>query len=293
MCGKIEDSFMKIDRNSLFQLTADEFILLCAKILKSQGIKHIDILHGPGDQGIDMIGDLEGENIIVQVKHTRTLPPSDIKRIIDHVSSRMPKTKCLIIMTSAIIPFSYIDNIKTSHKDIDVRLIAQDDILKAINENAEMKGAQIEAAQNRAELQNRLLWSGITCLLISLLGFSVPFLTQHKKPILQERIETVEQAIGNLKDLEKQLTDIKNGMVEKQKAAEVIEQRYKNAIILDKITQPQIDAIKDALQTESWLKTLLNYVLGFSLGIASSLIASVINSRFKQNRYLQSENSRS
>ena len=55
------------------------------------------------------------------------------------------------------------------------------------------------------------------------------------------------------------------------------------------MTQQKYETVKSALRSQSWQKTALNYELGFLLGIASSLIASVIYSRFRQHRALREE----
>ena len=123
----------------------------------------------------------------------------------------------------------------------------------------------------------------------SVVGFWHILFVQPEKPQLQERIETVERAIGSLEDLEKQLIDIKRDMVETEKAAKAIEQEYVKAKELEKLTQEQFEAVKSALRSQSWQKTAFNYGLGFVLGIASSLIASVIYSRTRQHRALREE----
>ena len=133
------------------------------------------------------------------------------------------------------------------------------------------------------------LVGALTSIMAGLLTSGIFFFAQPEKPQLQERIETAERAIGSLKDLEKQLVGIKGDMLETEKAAKVIEQEYAKAKELEKLTQQQFEAVKSALRSQSWQKTALNYGLGFVLGIASSLIASVIYSRFRQRRALREE----
>ena len=94
---------MTIDKDSLFQLTPNEFEKLCAEILKSQGMDHVELVGGPGDQGVDIIGESEGQQIAVQVKHTRQLSPSIVHKIIDQVQASSYQPKQLVIMTSATI----------------------------------------------------------------------------------------------------------------------------------------------------------------------------------------------
>ena len=282
-----------IDKNSLFQLTPNEFEKLCAEILRAQGIERIELVGGPGDQGIDIIGETEGQQIAVQVKHTRQLSPSIVHRIIDQVRASSYQPKQLIIITSAIISPSLRESIQKTPSDITVRLMGQDEVLRTLNDHPEIQRLQVAPAQRRTIRQRRELILGFVGALVSiiagLLSSGIFLFVQPEKPQLQERIEIVESAIGSLKDLGKQLIDIKGDMLETEKAAKIIEQEYAKAKELEKLTQEQFEAVKSALRSQSWQKTALNYGLGFVLGIASSLIASVIYSRFRQQRALREE----
>lgn len=283
---------MTIDINNLYQLTPNEFEKLCAEILRVQGIKRVELVGGPGDQGVDIIGEAEGQKIVVQVKHTRQLSLSIVRRIIDQVRASSYQPEHLVIMTSAILSPSLRDSIQKLQSDITIRLIGQDEILRALNDHPEIQRLQVAPAQRRTIRQRWELMLGVAGALASMAGLltsGIFFFVQPEKPQLQERIETVERAIGNLKDLEKQLIDIKGDMVETEKAAKAIEQEYAKAKELEKLTQDQFEAVKSALRAQSWQKTALNYGLGFVLGIASSLIASVIYSRIRQRRALREE----
>ena len=283
---------MTIDKNSLFQLTPNEFEKLCAEILRAQGIERVELVGGPGDQGVDIIGETEGQQIAVQVKHMRQLSLSIVRRIIDQVQAGSYQPKQLVIMTSAILSPSLRNLILKLPSDITVRLIDQDEVLRALNNHPEIQRLQLAPAQRRTIRQRWELILGLAGALSSIAGVlasGIFFFVQPEKPQLQERIETVERALGSLKDLEEQLTDIKGDMVETEKAAKVIEHEYAKAKELEKLTQEQFEAVKNALRSQSWQKTALNYGLGFVLGIASSLIASVIYSRIRQHRSLREE----
>lgn len=283
---------MTIDKNSLYQLTPNEFEELCAEILRTQGFERVELVGGQGDQGVDIIGEAEGQKIAVQVKHTRQLSPSNVRRIIDQVQASSYQPKQLIIMTSAILSPSLRDSIQQLPNDITVRLIGQDEVLQALNEHPDIRRLQMAPALLRTIRQRWELIVGVAGALSSiaaLLASGIFFFVQPEKPQLQERIETVERAIGSLEDLEKQLIDIKRDMVETEKAAKAIEQEYVKAKELEKLTQEQFEAVKSALRSQSWQKTAFNYGLGFVLGIASSLIASVIYSRTRQHRALREE----
>ncbi len=284
---------MTIDRNSLFQLTPDEFEKLCTEILKALGFKRVELVGGYNDQGVDIIAEAEGQQIAVQVKHTKQLSISTIRRIISQIQVSTFKPKQIIIMSSAILSHSLKDSIQDLQKDFNLKLIDQNEILKVLNAHPEIQHLQVIPAQRRTIRQRWEMILGSTMSFISIIGIlfsGIFYFVQPEKPQLQERIETVESAIGNLKDLEKQLVEIKGDMVETEKASKVIEEEYAKAKELEKLTHEQLEAVKSALRSQSWQKTALNYLLGFILGVASSLIASVIYSRIRQNRALLADN---
>lgn len=283
---------MTTNKHSLYELTPNEFEKLCAEILRAQGFERVELVGGPGDQGIDIIGETEGHQIVVQVKHTKQLAASSVRRIIDQVQASSYHPKQLVIMTSAYLSPSIKAAIQELPSVMSVRLIGQDEVLQALNEHPEIRQSQVAPAQRRTIRRRWELTFGIAGALASIAGLlfsGVSFFVQPEKPQLQERIETVERAIGNLKDLEKQLTDIKGDMVETEKAAKVIEQEYAKAKELEKITEEQLEAVKTALRSQSWQKTVFDYGLGFILGIGASLMSSVMYSRIQQRRALREE----
>lgn len=282
---------MTIEKQNLYDLTPDEFEKLCGEILKTQGFDRINFVGAPGkrDQGIDIVGEKEGRSVAVQVKHTKNLSIQMIHRITDQVQASPYQPKELLIMTSAALVPSHKWLLQNVPATLTIKIMAHDEILKVLNERPEIRRSQMAKAQRRMIRQRWELIIGITGSFASIIGIIISgmsFFAQPEKPQLQERIETVELAIGNLKDLEKQLSNIKEDMVKTEKATKAIEQEYAKAKELEKLTEEQYEAVKKALRTKSWQRTVLDYVFGFIFGIAASLIASVIYSKFRQHRTL-------
>ena len=90
-----------------------------------------------------------------------------------------------------------------------------------------------------------------------------------------------------MRDLEKYLSDIKQDMQATQKATEIINEKHAQAKELEKLTSAQLAALQETLQTRNWKWTALNYVLGFVLGVASSLVASVLYARWRQRKAIE------
>jgi len=144
------------------------------------------------------------------------------------------------------------------------------------------------AVQRLKSQRQRLILGSIggLCSILGALLSIYPVVFPHKAP-LDQRIETVEKALVNIKDLESYLSDIKKDMIDKQKATDLINKKYTQAKELEKLTDAQLFALQATLQAHSWRRTIFNYAMGFVLGVASSFLGSVLYSRWKQRRALE------
>jgi len=278
-----------VDRESLYQLRPAEFERLAAEILKAEGFESVQLVGGPADQGVDVIAQMEGRPVAVQVKHTRQLSRATLRDIVLRLSDSPYDAKQLLVITSAKATEAdkaFLSEL--SAEGVSVRLLAQQDVLDVLARHPDIEQAMVSPARSRSRRQRLEYWAGIIGALASLLaGLSVNFLFHKEAQApLDQRIETVERAIGSLKNLEQDLTDIKNEMVDTERAVEAINEEHRKAKELEKLTEEQFDAVKAALRSKNWQQTLLNYVLGFILGVASSLTGSVIYSRWKQRQAL-------
>ena len=258
-----------MDRETLYELRPAEFEQLCAEVLKAQGFESVQFVGGPADQGVDVIAQTEGRLVAVQVKHTRRLSRAGLRDIVLRLKASPYQANELLVITSAAATAAdraFLSEL--SPQGISVRLLAQDDVLDILAKHPDIEQAMVSPARSRSRRQQRELWLGIVGVLVSLIaGFSVNFLFSGRiQAPLDQRIETVERAIGSLKNLEQNLTDIKNEMVDTERAVQAIKEEHAKAKELEKLTEAQFDAVKAALRSRSWQQTVLNYVLGFILG---------------------------
>ncbi len=280
---------MTIDDKSLYQLTPAEFEKLCVEIFKLKGFKDVEHVGGPGDQGIDIVSQTDGEKIAVQVKHAKHLSLPAIRSVVERMLESTFQPERIVIMTSAELSPTRRESIRDMFENITIEYLDRSEILHVLNRHPKLQQLFLAPAQKRTTQQKWTLSIGSIGALASIFAiiFSITsILIQPTKPGLNKRIETVEDAIGNLKDLERHLIEIKEEMVETEKEIDLIEQEYAEAKLLQKLSEEEFKAVKSALQTKSWIETAINYGLGFIFGIASSLIASVVHSRIRQSRAL-------
>ena len=282
-----------MDQDTLYKLTPAEFEQLAGRVLAANGIGNVRYIGGPQDQGVDFTGEQEAETVAVQVKHRqRPLTENELRNIVGRLKSSRYNPTRLIIVTSAKVTDAVKSSLNQGEPDSPVRIIDRDEVLRIISADRGLQKGPVASAEKRVRRQSRELWFGLLGAIASILGViasGVSLFVQPTPPPLRQRIETVENAIDNLKNLENELVDIKEEMAQKERATRAIEEEYEKAKQLQQLTDEQFSAVKSALEKKSWKKTLLDYFLGFVLGVAGSLTASVIYSRAKQKRALTDE----
>ena len=132
----------------------------------------------------------------------------------------------------------------------------------------------------------------IISVLVSLLAASISslFITiflnppELDKADLQAQIKEVENAIGNLRNLENYLKKTKDDMIATKQAKDKIEEEYSKAKELEKLTDRQIEAISLAVNKRTKADVFWGYFWGFVVGVASSLLASYIYGRLRKKK---------
>jgi Holliday junction resolvase len=278
---------VKGSETSFYDLSPQEFEQLVARFLQSEGASSVDIVGGKDDQGVDISAIKDGKPVVVQVKHTRNVSPKTAREDIARILAGAYKPATILYVTSAEVSSAIRAEIEQPIGGVHIRLIDGQEISAALKQKPEIGSSTIAKAANRKWWQDASLIGGVLGAILSLGAFAVEALQtglRFQNAPLNERIETVERAIGSLKDLEQNLTDIKTDMEDTRLAKAAIEADYEKARELEKLTDAQLDSIKLALSSQGWWQTSLNYVFGFILGVASSLVASVIYERWQQWR---------
>jgi len=276
-------------RENLYDLTPSEFEGLVAEVFAQSGYSDVRIAGGPGDQGVDILATKEAQTIAIQVKHKVRITLADIQRFVHGYFSNPSTPRHLIFVTSARLPQNFKTVTEGLPEGAQLELLGREDLEQMLAKHATVfERFQRFTVQRLKSERQRLIWGsigGLASIIGALLSIYLSVFL-HKAP-LDQRIETVEKALVNIKDLESYLSDIKKDMIDKQKATEVINQKYAQAKELEKLTDAQLFALQATLQTHSWRRTIFNYAMGFVLGVASSFLGSVLYSRWKQRRALE------
>ncbi|SHI02108.1 restriction endonuclease [Desulfofustis glycolicus] len=274
----------------LYNLTPQEFERLCAHLLVYYGYENIKLVGGVNDQGVDITCEKNGSSVVVQVKHLRKISFQTIQKVLKQIlSSNYTFDEILLITSSSVNQVSR-KRLIQSFPDLQLTILDYDEITSKLQEKNELEQEELKAARSRSRKQRSLFVIGFLGALSSILGSFIStylFFAEPEKPLLNERIEKVELALGSLKNLENYLDDIKADMIQTEKETKAIEIEYQKAKELEKLTKEQYEVISKAIGRKSTYQTIFDYSMGLLLGVAGSLIASVIYTRIKQNRLLK------
>lgn len=273
----------------LYALKPQEFERFVADVFLGSGYKDVNLLGGPMDQGVDILASKDGQKVAVQVLHKKQLPLKAIQFFIDKYFQNPLTPRNLIIVTSAELPSGIENQLRRIPDDANLKIIDRHELEIMISGSAASSQNTINEAENRKKSQKQRLIISIVAGLLSIIGSlfsSYSFLSPTQAP-LDSRIQTVEKALSSMHDLESYLADIKKDMEETRNATAAINRKYKEAKELEKLTDAQISALQATLKVRSWKRTILDYILGFILGVASSFGATILYDQWKQWKALE------
>lgn len=152
------------------------------------------------------------------------------------------------------------------------------------------KQASAEAVKRITELQAHRSRQWLIAALITFLASWGLYQNLYpKKAPLDVGIQNVTSALQSLNDLEQQLIALKSDMAETERARVAIMLEYSKAKELEKLTDEQMAAVKNAVKHQTWREWLADYLSAFLLGVASSIIATLLWEKFTRWRSQRSE----
>ena len=127
---------------------------------------------------------------------------------------------------------------------------------------------------------------GVLASVLSLFLTIVPHKTDTDRDSFQSQIQAVESNLAGLKVLERSLSALKKELQATSEESARIKLQYEEALKLKAITAEQLEQIKKAVNAQSVTDTFWNYFFGFVMGVAGSMLATIIMDRWKARRAL-------
>jgi hypothetical protein len=275
----------------IYELSEEEFEKFVFELLREAGFSNVRTRERAVGRLGGFLAELADEPVGIEVKHRKTISPTEFKRVIEDYFLRENLPRHLVLVTSAKITSVHTSILETFSPNLRVTIFGLDELQNLISIHADIAKRILGRARLRLAFNNFLIVFTMVLLLVVLVNPMFPLIEPFPKqtPPLDRRIQNVESALRSIRDLEVYLDKIKEDMVATERATKEINEHYAKAKELQKLTDDQIEVLKQTLQTERWWKTLMNYGIGFVLGTAASLLAGILHARWKHRKALKSD----
>lgn len=225
------------------------------------------------------------KSVVGEIKHRKRLSRNEILSLSEKLTSYSKDYKVFALVSSASINMETRTFIENTFKSSGF-----DEILIYDKGYFDSKiSIQGSIAYKSIEKEKRTKYLASIAAAIGMIGSIVGFIMVGKyfyeaeDQSLKARINNVQGALNNISNLENYLNSIKSDLEYTAKESAKIQREYKEALKLKELTQEEIIALRGAVgyKSQSWWREILEYFLGFILGVAASIVASYCYERIK------------
>ncbi len=287
----------------IFDLTPEDFEQLTLELFQTlDDYDNLELTSVLGDfYYCDIKGDLSGIDggrgkVAIEVKHWLKFNVHNFRKDLTSRLNKPTEYNSLHFVTSAKIENhqrDIINDIIGAESSLDIKIFDQAYIVSLLDKHPLIAKKYFSSIRTEQQRQRKWIIAStigvITSIIFSIFSTNIigKYIEPVNQPTLDARIEKVEGALANLRNLESYLGDVKEEMVETRKTVQIIEADYERAQKLKKLTDEELAFLSNAINTTQWYEKPLNYFFGFILGIGSSVIGSILRERYKKRKILQ------
>lgn len=282
----------------IFELSPQDFEKLCLDLLKADG-GNLRLNTDEKNRWFDITGEMpssEGKprTVAIEVKHRTTFHPEGLRLFIDKLSkSNMRFDEYVFITSSPLTPahLEAINSVAVKRSGISIQLLGQKDVFHLLSKHSDVAATYFKEVAQKVRKRRLTLWLssvGVAVSVFSLLFAIIPFTKDKEQNSFENQIQAVESNLNSLRALESDLSALKKELQTTSEESIRIKREYEEALKLKAITAEQLEQVKKAVSAQSTTDTFLNYFFGFLLGVAGSILATVITDRWKAKRVLTS-----
>lgn len=283
---------------NIYDLSPQKFEELVFNFLREQGdlIDLNNVISGKAEYDFSAILKVDEKKqykVAIEAKHRRKLSKQDLNNIAEVAGRLKTNFDGFIFITSAQLTVDEQNFLKDliQKRGYDFIKIYQGLTFENLT-NVNDKKIINQILESKESEKKRFTWGvfSVAILILVTVGSNFIQYSKTKENNLNTRIENVSKALNDIKNLEKHLNEIKTEMKKTQHESEIIQRDYEKSQILKELTNEQQEALKDVMgvASTSWWVKVFDYCLGFFLGIAASVIASIIYDKIKRNKALNS-----
>jgi tetrahydromethanopterin S-methyltransferase subunit B len=285
------------DPYSLYELSPEEFERLCMELLMAEDPR-LTISAGEAPRWIDAIGvrgvSTGSRSVAIEAKHRRAFHPEGLRLFLERLARESTKFDEYIFITSSPIRDAHrqiINSQAARSLNAEVKLLGKDDILLLLRQHHHVAAKYFKTARVRQRKQKiaALVSSLIAAVSAGVTGnllYDSLFHRVEPSSKLTEQVKSVENSLDRLNDLELSLKSLKNDLESKSAESARITKEYEEAMKLKALTTEQLEQVKKAVSGQSGTDIFLNYFFGFLLGVAGSVLATIITDKWKQRKEL-------
>lgn len=270
----------------IFDLNPSKFEDLCYDLLKAEyAFDKAFITDGPNDNGVDILGLKGNVKIAIQVKHKFQIEKKSLRQEIEKYKHLLENHHRFIFITSAQIDRNTINEYESEK----ITIISQVELIKLLDKHSDIAKRYFTIIEQKNRSIKNWLTTSSAGVIISIMAliFSLLIDKNVKDKPLTSRIDNVEQALQNIKGLEKDLAEIKEDMIKTDIENKRILDEYEKIKGLETIINDKKESLNLVLNYEPWYKKILNYMLGIVTGIFSSVVATILWSKWKLYKTLK------
>lgn len=270
----------------IFELNSLRFSELCLDLLKAEyNFEKTFITDGPNDNGVDILA-LKGiEKTAIQVKHKYRIAKGSLSIEIGKYVHLLEFHHKFIYITSAQIDKKYIKECESDK----ISIISQDELIQLLDKHSDIAQRYFKIIEKKKKFIKIWFATSVAGIVTSILATFLTLVIDKKDSdkLLTTRIESVEQALQNIKGLEKDLEGIKEDMILTDFENKRIREEYEKMQGVEEYINEKKESLNLILSYEPFYKKVLNYLLGLVTGVFSSIIASILWNRYKLNKSLK------
>lgn len=280
----------------IFELSPQDFEKLCLDLLKAEG-GNLRLNSDEKNRWFDIAGerpspDGKSRTVAIEVKHRTAFHPEGLRLFVDRLAKSDVRFDEYVFITSSPLTSAQLQAIHSeaiARSGLTIQLFGQQEVFQLLTKHSDIAAKYFKEVAQRVWLRRLHFIFGLVGVLASVVSlvFSVIPLTKEKeRKSFESQIQAVEANLNSLKTLERNLSALKKELQTTSEESARIKREYEEALKLKAITAEQLEQIKKAVSTQSTGDTFLNYFFGFLLGVAGSILATVITDRWKAKRAL-------
>lgn len=281
----------------LYELSSEEFEKLCIELILAAD-PSLTVANTLPSKWVDAVGarkTVQGnESVAIEVKHRSALSPDNLRLFLDRLAQRELWFDEFIFITSSPLEDKHkklVDLKSAKALSASFRILGQQEVIQLLKNHPSIAKKYFKSVQKRvrsrkisAVMSVVTLVSSIGLLSNSLYAFLEP--DEQTKNSVSIQIKSVEESLSKLGDLEKGLKDLKKELQQKAEESVRVTAEYEQAMKLKELTAEQLEQVRNAVAGQSRWEIFKNYFFGFLLGVAGSVLATILTDKWKQRKEL-------